>query len=181
MQDEVEDAVAAVDPDPAEARWLDEEERAAWLDLVFLTNLLPAALDAQLQRDAGVTHFDYMVLSQLSEAPGRALRMSDLATGTSATLSRLSHVVAKLEGRGWVERSPSPTDRRATIATLTEDGWRKVVTTAPGHVEAVRTFVLDPLDREQVRQLRDACSAIVGRLDPDDRLRSLVADRRSPC
>lgn len=174
------DAVDAVDPDPPEARWLDEDERAAWLDLVFLTNLLPAALDAQLQRDAGLTHFDYMVLSQLSEAPERRARMSDLATGTSATLSRLSHVVAKLERRGWVERSTSPTDRRTTIASLTDAGWRKVVDTAPGHVEAVRTLVLDPLDATQVRQLRDACSAIVDRLDPDDRLRSLVADHDAP-
>src|ERR1700712_1284615 len=105
-----------------EARWLDEQERAAWLRFVMLLELMPGVLDSQLRRDAGVSHFDYFVLAMLSEAPERTLRMTTLATLTNATLPRLSHVVSRLEQRGYVERHPCPEDRRATNAVLTEAG-----------------------------------------------------------
>jgi DNA-binding MarR family transcriptional regulator len=154
---------------PAEPRWLDAAERQAWLALVGVMMRLPSALDTQLQRDAGLSHFEYMVLAGLSEAPGRTRRMSDLAGFTEAGLPRLSQVVGRLEKRGWVRRSPDPSDGRITLATLTADGWEKVVQTAPGHVEAVRTLVFDPLTRAQCRQLGEIGQRIMRGIDPQDR------------
>jgi len=150
-----------------EPRWLDDDERAAWLRLVAVAELLPAALDAQLRRDSGLTHFEYFVLAMLSEAPARTLRMTDLAQRTNATLPRLSHVVRRLEDRGLVERFPCPEDGRATNARLTASGWDAIVGAAPGHVEAVRRLVLDPLSRRQVAQLRSIGDAMLSVLDPD--------------
>lgn len=133
--------------------WLSDEQQAAWRPFVALLLRLPAALDAQLQRDAGITHFDYLVLSGLSEAPSRTLRMSDLAATASSSLSRLSHVVSRLEAKGWVRREPCPGDGRFINAVLTADGWQKVVATAPGHVAAVRELLVAALTREEFAQL----------------------------
>ena len=156
-----------MDPTP-EPRWLSSEEMPAWLALASVLIRLPAALDAQLQRDAGISHFEYRVMAMLSEAAGRTLRMSELAVFSEGSLSRLSHVVNRLEKRGWVRRTPDPGDGRCTLATLTEAGWDKVVATAPGHVEAVRTYVFDVLTAAQVRQLRDIGRRIMTAVDPDD-------------
>jgi DNA-binding MarR family transcriptional regulator len=133
--------------------WLTDEQQVAWRPFVALLLRLPAVLDAQLQRDAGITQFDYLVLSGLSEAPDRTLRMSELAATASSSLSRLSHVVSRLEARGWVRREPCPGDGRFINAVLTEDGWQKVVATAPGHVAAVRELLLDTLTPEEFAQL----------------------------
>ena len=130
---------------------------------------LPGALDAQLQRDAGLTHFEYLVLSGLSMSEARTMRMSDLAAFAEGSLPRLSQVVSRLEKRGWVRRRPDETDGRYTLATLTEDGWAKVVATAPGHVEAVRQFVFDPLTKPQQRQLREIGRRIMGAVAPGER------------
>ena len=150
-----------------EPRWLDADERAAWLRLIAVVELLPSALDAQLRRDSQLTHFDYYVLAMLSEAPEHTLRMTALAARTNATLPRLSHVVRRLEDRGLVERFPCPQDGRATNARLTSVGWDAVVAAAPGHVEAVRRHVLDPLTSAQVTQLREICDALLPTLDAD--------------
>ena len=156
--------------------WLDAEERAAWLRLVAVVELLPGVLDAQLRRDAGLSHFDYFVLAMLSEAPGRRLRMTALAHRTNATLPRLSHVVQRLEGRGLVDRFPCPEDRRATNARLTDAGWDAVVAAAPGHVDTVRAHVLDPLSRSQLKQLAAIGDALLIRLDPDGVMSGLLED-----
>jgi DNA-binding MarR family transcriptional regulator len=156
-------------------RWLDADEQRAWRTYLAMTELLPAALDQQLQRDAGITHASYIVLAMLSEAPGRALRMSELAMMANSSQSRLSHTVARLEERGWVTRQRSTDDRRGSIATLTEAGWDKVVATAPGHVEAVRVNLFDQLTREQVDQLRCIAEAVLAKLDTDGKLRAQVA------
>jgi DNA-binding MarR family transcriptional regulator len=156
-----------------EPRWLDAQERAAWLRLIAVVELLPSALDAQLRRDSQLTHFDYYVLAMLSESPERTLRMTALAARTNATLPRLSHVVRRLEDRGLVERFPCPQDGRATNARLTPAGWDAVVAAAPGHVEAVRRHVLDPLSKQQVTQLREICDALLPTLDPDRTLAPL--------
>jgi DNA-binding MarR family transcriptional regulator len=153
---------------PEEPRWLDAEERQTWLALASLLIRLPAALDAQLQRDAGISHFEYAVLAALSESPERTLRMSQLALLAEGSLPRLSQVVGRLEKRGWVRRNPDPTDGRYTLAVLTEAGWDKVVATAPGHVETVRSLVFDPLSRAQQRQLRDIGRRVMKAIDPDD-------------
>ncbi|MDR5699694.1 MarR family winged helix-turn-helix transcriptional regulator [Agromyces aerolatus] len=154
------------DPTP----WLTDEESAAWVRLVAVTELLPTALDAQLGADAGLTHFEYLALMALGDAPARTMRMTALAALTNATLPRLSHVMRRLEDRGLVRRFPCPEDRRATNATLTEAGVDLIERAAPGHVETVRRNVLDVLTPEQQRQLYDIAGAVLGRLDPDARL-----------
>jgi DNA-binding MarR family transcriptional regulator len=133
--------------------WLSDEQQAAWRPFVALLLRLPAVLDAQLQQDAGITQFDYLVLSGLSEAPDRMLRMSELAATASSSLSRLSHVVSRLEAKGWVRREPCPGDGRFINAVLTEEGWQKVVATAPGHVAAVRELLVNTLTTEEFEQL----------------------------
>ena len=154
---------------PQDPRWLDAEERQAWLALASTLNRLPAALDAQLRRDAGISHFEYQVLALLSEAHGRTLRMSELATLAEGSLPRLSQVVARLEQRGWVRRTPDPADGRYTLATLTDQGLAKVTEAAPGHVQEVRRLVFDPLTKTQARQLREISRRIMRAIDPDNR------------
>ena len=151
-------------------RWLTAEQLRAWIRLEAVVELLPAVLDSQLQRDAQLTHFEYLVMATLSEAEGRVLRMGALAAGTNSSLPRLSHVVSRLEGRGYVERLPCPGDRRATNAHLTDAGWEKVVETAPGHVQNVREHVIDALSAEQVTQLDAIMQALLTRLDPHNAL-----------
>src|SRR5215467_8535092 len=124
----------------AAPRWLDGEEQQTWITLASVIMRLPGALDAQLQRDAGISHFEYLVLSGLSMSPDWTLRMSDLAVAAEGSLSRLSQVVSRLEKRAWVRRAPDPTDGRYTLATLTDRGFSKLKQTAPGHVEAVRSL-----------------------------------------
>jgi DNA-binding MarR family transcriptional regulator len=150
-----------------DTRWLSPEQLAAWVRLTAVLELLPAALDSQLRRDAQLTHFDYYVLAMLSEAPGHTLLMTALAERTTASLPRLSHVVQRLETRGLLERFPCPDDRRATNARLTDAGWQKVQDSAPGHVTTVRDNVIDALTPEQVTQLAEISDAVLHRLDPD--------------
>lgn len=155
-----------------EPRWLSAEERQTWLALTSVLIRLPAALDAQLRRDAGISHFEYQVLAALSEARGQTLRMSMLAGLTEGSLPRLSQVVSRLERRGWIRRTSDPADGRYTLASLTEDGWAKVVQTAPGHVAEVRRLVFDPLTQAQYRQLRDIGRRVMRAIDPDDPCRT---------
>lgn len=151
-----------------EPDWLDDGERQAWMALVSLLIRLPGALDAQLQRDAGISHFEYQVLAGLSMSPGRTLRMSVLAALAEGSLPRLSQVVGRLEKRGWIRRAPDPADGRFTLAILTDDGWAQVQQAAPGHVTEVRRLVFDPLTRAQVRQLREIGRRIMRAIDPAD-------------
>lgn len=137
-------------PDPGgeasdETLWLTAEEKDAWTGLVSLVLLLPGQLESPLQRRAGLTLFEYLTLSHISEAPERRLRMSQLAYLANGSLSRLSNVVKRFEQRGWVERFPDPDDGRYTIAALTDVGFEVVAAAAPTHVRAVRQLVLDPL------------------------------------
>jgi len=134
-------------------RWLTDEQQAAWRPFAALLFRVPALLDGQLQKDAGIGHFEYMVLVSLSEAPDRTLRMSELAAMASGSLSRLSHVVARLEAKGWVRRASCPGDGRFINAILTEEGWQKLVDTAPGHVAAVQKLIVDTLTPEELRSL----------------------------
>ena len=153
-----------------DVRWLDDDERIAWVRLAAVLELLPGVLDSQLRRDAQLTHFEYFVLAMLSEAPDSTLRMTGLAAQTNATLPRLSHVVRRLEERGLVERFPCPEDARATNARLTPAGWDKVRATAPGHVATVRESVIDALTPEQVEQLAAIGDAILDRIDTERRV-----------
>jgi DNA-binding MarR family transcriptional regulator len=153
-------------------QWLDEEQQRTWRAWLGVAELLPRALDAQLQRDAGISHAAYVVLAMLSEAPGRSRRMNDLARRANQSQSRLSHTVARLEERGWVRREPSPEDGRGNVAVLTDAGWDVVRSVAPGHADAVRAALFDPLTEEQARVLGTALRAVLDRLDPDSSLRT---------
>lgn len=148
-------------------RWLNEVEVAAWMPLVAMTMWLPSALDIQLQRDAGISHVEYGVLSALSAQPDRTMRLRDLARLANSTLSRLSKVVDRLSGQGWVERCPDPHDGRSTLATLTDAGWGKVAATAPGHVSRVRELIFDQLTPTEVKQLGNIASKLSSAVGPD--------------
>lgn len=136
-----------------DAQWLTAEERRAWLAVAGLMVKLPAALDAQLQADAGLSFFEYMVLAVLSEQPDRSLRMSDIAEFSSASLSRLSHTAKRLEEQGLLVRQQVPGHGRRTLAVLTDAGHDKVRNSAPGHVTQVRRLLIDGLSASQLEVL----------------------------
>lgn len=148
-------------------RWLDDDEQRTWRAFTATSEVLYAALDRQLQRDAGLTHASYIVLAMLSEAPGRSLRMSDLALAANSSPSRLSHAVARLQERGWIRREQDPKDGRGTVAVLTDAGWDMLVATAPGHVAAVREHLFDKLTPEQVQALGEICDTVLDGLVPN--------------
>src|ERR1700712_990527 len=152
-----------------ETPWLSDQERDTWLEVATIALQLPGLLDAQLQRDADLGLFDYMVISWLSMTPERRIRMGELAQLARGSMSRLSNVVKRLEQRGFIRRTPDPTNGRYTLAILTDAGWAAVVDAAPGHVRAVRRYVLDPLTNEQMCALQD----IGGRIS--ERIRSGIS------
>lgn len=141
-------------------RWLTGDEVPAWRGLVQVMQLLPLALDRQLQRDAGIPHGYYMVLAMLSEAPDRSMRMSALAALTATSQSRLSHSIARLEERGWIARRPCSDDRRGQVAVLTDAGFAVLAAAAPGHVDEVRRRIFDLLSEEQVAALADVAQTL---------------------
>ncbi|WP_245997905.1 MarR family winged helix-turn-helix transcriptional regulator [Nocardia pseudobrasiliensis] len=145
-------------------KWLNPIEQRAWRTLVALTTRLPAAMDTQLQRESGVTHFEYFVMAVLSEEPGHRLQLSELAYKANASLSRLSHVVTKLERLGWVHREVLP-GRRGAHAVLTDTGYRKVEEATPGYLDAVRGLVFDGMDANQTRQLLELGQTLVQQLE----------------
>jgi DNA-binding MarR family transcriptional regulator len=147
-------------------RWLTADQQLAWIALSGVLIKLPYALDADMRGRTGFSHFEYLVLSVLSETPDRTLSMSDLASLSNASLSRMSHVVTRLEKKGWVSRCPSAENGRVTRARLTDAGYEVLVDAAPGHVETVRQFVFDALTPEQQEQLSTIATRILGRLDP---------------
>jgi DNA-binding MarR family transcriptional regulator len=152
-------------------QWLDEQQQRTWRAWLAVNELLPRTLDAQLQRDAGLTHAAYVVMAMLSEAPDRSRRMSDLARTANQSQSRLSHTVARLEERGWVRRERATEDRRGNLAVLTDAGWDVVARVAPGHVAAVRDSFFAALTPGQTRALEEGLTAVLERLDPDHTLR----------
>ncbi len=145
-------------PDP---RWLSEDETRAWLGYISLSALLGDYLDRQLQRDAGMSHTTYHLLTRLAAEPGHQLRLTELAESLGITRSRLSHMVSKLEELGWLERSSDPSDKRGQYAALTPEGASAQAAAAPGHVEAVRHAVFDQLSPAQVGQLAEISETIV--------------------
>jgi len=152
-------------PEPPSPRWLSDDEQVTWRAFLTFVARLDRDLDRQLQQDAGMPHAYYMVLAMLSEAPGRSLRMSELAEGTASSPSRLSHAVARLEEKGWVRREQHPTDRRGSLAVLTDDGLATVRAVAPGHVAAVRAALFDRLTTAEVLRMGALFQALTD--DPD--------------
>ncbi len=147
-----------------EPLWLDEEQQAAWRAFAGATIKLRWALECQLQQDAGLSFIEYHVLARLSENPGNTMRLSELAEVTDSSLSRLSHLMNRLERRDLVRREPDPADGRYTNAVMTDAGLRLLVASAPAHVAKVRELVIDTLTPEQLRELRAASERIVDRI-----------------
>lgn len=145
-------------------RWLDEQEHHAWRSYLAASHLLATQLDRELQRDSQIPHTYYEILVRLSEAPGRSLRMSELADASESSRSRLSHAVARLEKTGWMRREGCPTDRRGAFAILNDAGFEALAAAAPAHVEGVRRHLFDRLTREQVEQLAAICDQITAGL-----------------
>jgi DNA-binding MarR family transcriptional regulator len=147
--------------------WLSALEREAWLTLAALIVKLPNALDAQLERDESLSFFEYMVLAVLSEREDRTVQMSVIADATSASLSRLSHTVKRLERAGYVRRERLPGAGRRTAAILTDDGYAKVLRSAPAHVRQVRSLVVDAVSLEQLQALQTIAAEVLNRIDPE--------------
>jgi DNA-binding MarR family transcriptional regulator len=146
-------------------KWLTPAQLEAWQALTLMLARLPTALEAQLQRDFQLSYIEYYALAGLSEQPDRTLRMSELAVLTNAELSRLSHLVTRLQRRGYVRREPDPDDGRYTNAVLTDAGYDLVVAAAPGHVAAVRELVIDALDDTALKALQNSAERINARID----------------
>ncbi|MDQ1584377.1 MAG: hypothetical protein QOF36_2431 [Microbacteriaceae bacterium] len=132
---------------------MNDTEARAWLGLLRTMQLLPTVLDAQLQRDSGMTHFEFMVLSMLQVEPTHQMRMTTLASATNATLPRLSHVCSKLERREMIERLSCPEDRRATNIRLTSGGRAAFTRAISKHIDLVREIVIDPLTENELQAL----------------------------
>jgi DNA-binding MarR family transcriptional regulator len=139
---------------------------AAWVRFSGMLMVPLSALDTQMRGDAKLSFFGYAVLAGLSQAPERTLTMSRVAVLANGSLSRASHAVSALERQGWVTRHPAPTERRATLVTLTDAGYAKVVASAPAHVETVRRLVIDPLTNQQLNQLGRISETILAQLIP---------------
>src|SRR3954468_16391430 len=161
----------------APARWLTAAEAQTWRNVASVLLRLPWALECQLQRDADLSFIEYHALATLSEAADHTRRMSELAGLTHASLSRLSHMIKRLEARGFVRREPDPTDGRYTNAVLTRAGHEHLLASAPAHVATVRRLVIDAFTTTELRQLRDAAERILRRLDHE---RADDASARSP-
>lgn len=155
-------------PDAGGRALLSDDDLATWVAVATLLEWLPSALDSQLQRDAGLTHFEYGILFALSAADDRTLRMSTLAGYSNSSLSRLSRAVARLERKDYVRRTPDTTDGRYTLATLSDLGSDKVDQAAPGHVDIVRRLVFDPLTQVQARQLRESSRRIMAAIRSEE-------------
>jgi len=148
-------------------RWLTDREQRAWRAYLVATARLQEVLDRDLQAQSGMPHTYYMILAMLSEAPENGIRMSELAEVLKSSVSRLSHAVRKLEEAGWIRRDADPTDGRVSYACLTDEGLRVLKEAAPGHVSTVVDNVFDRLTDEQVEQLFQISSAILGAVAPD--------------
>jgi DNA-binding MarR family transcriptional regulator len=147
-----------------DTRWLTDEEQRAWRSYLTSCRLLFDRIERQLQQDAGLPHAYYEILVRLSEAPGRTMRMSQLASSAMSSRSRLSHAVARLEESGWVRRRPCLDDRRGALAELTDEGFARLQAVAPGHVGAVREAMFDVLSPEQLQALHDISDTLVANL-----------------
>ena len=147
-------------------RWLDDDEQRTWRSFVTASRLLFDRVERQLQHESGLPHAYYEILVRLSEAPGRSLRMSELAATSLSSRSRLSHAIGRMEEAGWVRRRPCETDKRGQVAELTDEGFARLDAAARGHVEEVRSVLFDALTREQQHRLREISDAIVDQL-PD--------------
>ena len=136
-------------------RWLNAGEMKAWRGYIIASRRLLEALDSDLD-DHDLSMADYEILAQLSDAPERKMRMSELAEIALLSRSRLSHRMKVMEKAGWVKREACPSDKRGYFAVMTAKGWKAIVAAAPDHVESVRNRFVDHLsksDQEVLAQI----------------------------
>ena len=139
---------------------MSDDEQQVWRAFLSMNTAVRKATARQLAADSNMPTAYYEILVQLSEAPGRTLRMSELAQATEGTQSQLSHAVNRLQERGWVERQRCQEDGRGLFAVLTDAGMLALQAAAPGHVECVRQVLFDPLTPPQLQQLRDIAERV---------------------
>ncbi|MDP4506300.1 MarR family winged helix-turn-helix transcriptional regulator [Nonomuraea turcica] len=139
-----------------EPRWLDSTEMAAWRAFLSTSHLLDRRIEEQLKAAAGLTHPQFEILVRLAEAPGRQERMTELAKGVVVSKSALTYQITQLEKAGLVERATCPSDERGVLAVITEAGLRCLERVAPGHVEVVRRYLIDRLNREELHTMTAA-------------------------
>ena len=144
-------------------RWLSASEMKAWRRYIIASRRLLEALDFDLGHHE-LSMADYEVLAQLSDAPERKMRMSELADVAMISRSRLSHRIKVMEKAGWVKREPCPIDKRGYFAVMTAKGWKAIVAAAPDHVESVRSRFLDHLTKEDQRVLSEIFERITDSL-----------------
>ena len=159
-------------------RWLSGPEQRTWRSFLTANRLLFDRVERQLQQEAGLPHAYFEILVRLSEAPGRAMRMSELASTALSSRSRLSHAVARMEDAGWVRRKPCESDRRGQIAELTDAGLAQLESAVPSHVEEVRSLLFDALTETQREALLEVSDAIIDHITGGDRPWPVAPDHR---
>lgn len=147
--------------------WLSESQQKDWRAFVSMVNLLPYQFGRILQDDFGIGLSDYEILVRLSESADRSMRMSELAASTLSSRSRLSHQIDRLEKTGLVARRACETDRRGSIAEMTEAGWQLLVKAAPIHVQSVRVHLVDVLTEDELKTLGEISNKVLEKLTPE--------------
>ncbi len=141
--------------------WLTDEQQRVWRAFLRMSGQLNECIERDMQQTGGMPHAYYLILAMLSEAPGRSLRMNQLAEVVRSSQSRVSHAVSRLEEAGWVRRIPAPGDRRGQVAELTDAGHDRLLELAPGHADVVRSIMFDPLTPRQLANFADICSTVL--------------------
>jgi DNA-binding MarR family transcriptional regulator len=149
-------------------RWLNPAEMKAWRRYIIASRRLLEALDVDLE-DHELSMADYEVLAQLSDAPERTMRMSELADVAMISRSRLSHRIKVMEKAGWVRREACPEDKRGYFAIMTPKGWKAIVAAAPDHVSSVRSRFLDVLDKNDQKVLAEIFDRVASRIKDIDK------------
>lgn len=147
-----------------EPRWLDEDQQRSWRALVVGTTLLMDRLDDDLRREFNISLTEYEILVRLSERPGRAMRMAQLADALAHSRSRVTHTIDRMERAGYVVRGTTPEDGRGIVATMTDAGYELLEEAAPRHVEGVRSYLVDRVDTEDFRAIGRAMDAVADHL-----------------
>lgn len=181
----IDDATSNLPDHLDDTPWLGPDELRAWVTLAAFLETVPASIEGQLKRDAGMNRFEYSILAMLSEEPDRTLAMSDLADVAFGSLSRLSHAVSRLERRDWVTRCAGEGGRRHNVVRLTDDGFAALESAAPRHAAEVRRLVIDPLDERELAVFAGLLAKMITAAEPDradelDELVELVVDRNRP-
>jgi DNA-binding MarR family transcriptional regulator len=162
--------------DGRDVRWLSPQEQRAWRALQYLRTPLGTALNRQLTRDSRLSTADYEVLVVLSESPGGTLRAGELGQRTGWEKSRLSHHIKRMVSRGLVERRDCLTDGRGLLVGITEAGREAIREAAPGHVRAVREYVIDLLTPDQLQVLAEIGEAVGARITIENCAAAAVDD-----